>query len=82
MDMVLQVRCREMVVVAPGTVGVSAEAVQHLMGGSIVPEGTPHQVITPDVLEKTFGARLEVLQHLGMPVVIDDYSSTPARAVS
>ncbi len=52
------------------------------VNGSIVAEGTPHQVITPDVLEKTFGARLEVLQHLGMPVVIDDYSSTPARAVS
>jgi ABC-type Mn2+/Zn2+ transport system ATPase subunit len=52
------------------------------VNGSIVAEGTPHQVITPDVLEKTFGARLEVLQHLGMPVVIDDYSSGPARAVS
>ena len=36
--------------------------------------------ITPDVLERTFGARLEVLEHLGMPVVIDDYQS-PIRSV-
>lgn len=37
----------------------------------VVAEGAPEAVITPDVLEHTFGARLEVLQHLGMPVVID-----------
>lgn len=39
---------------------------------AIVASGPPADVITPDVLEKTFGARLEVLQHLGMPVVVDD----------
>jgi ABC-type Mn2+/Zn2+ transport system ATPase subunit len=43
------------------------------VNGRIVAEGTPHEVITPDVLEQTFGARLEVLEHLGMPVVVDDY---------
>jgi ABC-type Mn2+/Zn2+ transport system ATPase subunit len=43
------------------------------INGTIIAEGTPHDVITPDVLELTFGARLEVLEHLGMPVVIDDY---------
>ena len=43
------------------------------INGKIVAEGTPSEVITPDVLERTFGARLEVLEHLGMPVVIDDY---------
>lgn len=37
----------------------------------IVAEGPPEAVITPDVLEETFGAKLEVLQHLGMPVVVD-----------
>jgi ABC-type Mn2+/Zn2+ transport system ATPase subunit len=52
------------------------------VNGSVVAEGTPQEVITPDVLEKTFGARLEVLQHLGMPVVVDDYNASPARAVS
>ena len=48
----------------------------------IVAEGTPKDIITPEVLEQTFGARLEVLQHLGMPVVIDDYTSHRSRAVS
>jgi len=48
----------------------------------IVAEGSPAEVITPDVLELTFGARLEVLQHLGMPVVIDDFARGRPRAVS
>ena len=48
----------------------------------IVAEGTPSEVITPDVLERTFGARLEVLEHLGMPVVIDDYHRITPRAAS
>ena len=38
---------------------------------SIVAAGPPRDVIVPDVLERTFGARMEVLQHLGMPVVVD-----------
>jgi len=38
----------------------------------VVAEGAPREVITPPVLERTFGARLEVLQHLGMPVVVDE----------
>ena len=38
----------------------------------IVADGAPSEVITPAVLEQTFGARMEVLQHLGMPVVVDD----------
>jgi len=29
-------------------------------------------VITPAVLEQTFGARMEVLEHLGMRVVVDE----------
>ena len=37
----------------------------------VVASGTPAEVIVPDVLERTFGARMEVLQHLGMPVVVD-----------
>jgi zinc/manganese transport system ATP-binding protein len=38
----------------------------------IVASGTPQEVITPEVLEGTFGARMEVLQHLGVPVVVED----------
>lgn len=52
------------------------------INGKIVAEGTPHEVITSDVLERTFGARLEVLEHLGMPVVIDDYHRVGPRAAS
>ena len=37
----------------------------------VIASGTPAEVIRPDVLERTFGARMEVLQHLGMPVVVD-----------
>jgi zinc/manganese transport system ATP-binding protein len=47
----------------------------------IVAAGTPAEVITPIVLEKTFGARLEVLQHLGMPVVVDDHVLIPRSAL-
>lgn len=41
----------------------------------IVADGTPQQVITPAVLEQTFGARMEVLEHLGMRVVVDEAPS-------
>jgi zinc/manganese transport system ATP-binding protein len=38
----------------------------------IVGEGTPHDVMTPTVLERTFGARMEVLEHLGVRLVVDE----------
>lgn len=47
------------------------------VNGHIVAEGPPRDVIVPSVLEETFGARLEVLQHLGMPIVVD--SAHPTR---
>jgi ABC-type Mn2+/Zn2+ transport system ATPase subunit len=37
----------------------------------VIAAGAPSEVIVPDVLERTFGARMEVLMHLGMPVVVD-----------
>jgi ABC-type Mn2+/Zn2+ transport system ATPase subunit len=37
----------------------------------VIGVGAPSEVITPDVLERTFGARMEVLEHGGMPVVVD-----------
>jgi zinc/manganese transport system ATP-binding protein len=49
------------------------------VNGHIVAEGSPRDVITPSVLEETFGARMEVLEHLGMPVVVD--SAHPLRSV-
>jgi ABC-type Mn2+/Zn2+ transport system ATPase subunit len=38
----------------------------------IVADGTPEEVIRPEVLEATFGARMDVLEHLGMRVVVDE----------
>jgi ABC-type Mn2+/Zn2+ transport system ATPase subunit len=48
--------------------------------GRVVKRGTPREVITPAVLEETFGAPMEVLEHLGMPVVLDRVGQ--GRAVS
>ena len=39
--------------------------------GTVVHRGRPQEVMTPAVLERTFGAPMEVLEHLGMPVVLD-----------
>ncbi len=38
---------------------------------SIIAAGTPHDVLTPDVLERTYGAPMEVLEHAGMPFVVE-----------
>lgn len=45
------------------------------VNGRIVADGPPSEVITPPVLEQTFGARMEVLEHLGMRVVVDEQPS-------
>jgi ABC-type Mn2+/Zn2+ transport system ATPase subunit len=47
---------------------------------TVLAAGAPSEVIVPDVLERTFGARMEVLQHLGMPVVVD--GGAPLRVVA
>ncbi len=39
----------------------------------IIATGTPQEVIVPEVLERTYGAPLEVLSHGGMPVVVEHY---------
>jgi ABC-type Mn2+/Zn2+ transport system ATPase subunit len=38
---------------------------------SVIGIGPPRSVLTADILERTYGARMEVLQHGGMPVVVD-----------
>jgi ABC-type Mn2+/Zn2+ transport system ATPase subunit len=45
----------------------------------VIAEGTPREVIRPDVLERTYGAPLEVLQHGGMPVVVEHYPEVEAE---
>lgn len=42
--------------------------------GRVVRRGAPLDVMTPEVLEQTFGAPMDVLQHLGMPVVLDRHA--------
>jgi ABC-type Mn2+/Zn2+ transport system ATPase subunit len=56
--------------------GVAAHLPQLVaLHGTVIAAGSPHDVITPDVLERTFGAPMEVLEHLGMPVVLDRYDA-------
>jgi ABC-type Mn2+/Zn2+ transport system ATPase subunit len=45
----------------------------------ITGRGTPREVLTPEVLERTYGAPMEVLEHGGMLVVID-HAPLAARA--
>ena len=40
---------------------------------TMIAAGSPRDVITPAVLEQTFGAPMEVLEHLGMRIVLDRY---------
>jgi ABC-type Mn2+/Zn2+ transport system ATPase subunit len=40
---------------------------------SVIAAGAPGSVLTSSVLERTYGAPMEVLHHSGMPVVIDHY---------
>ena len=39
----------------------------------VIGEGTPRQALTADILQRTYGARMEILEHAGMPVVLDHY---------
>jgi ABC-type Mn2+/Zn2+ transport system ATPase subunit len=40
---------------------------------TVIGVGSPREVLTPAVLERTYGAPMEVLEHGGMPVVVDRY---------
>jgi ABC-type Mn2+/Zn2+ transport system ATPase subunit len=42
----------------------------------VVGEGNPREVLTDEVLERTYGAGMEVLEHAGMPVVIDRFAES------
>ena len=44
----------------------------------ITGRGSPHEVLTPEVLERTYGAPMEVLEHGGMPIVVDGYLAAGA----
>ena len=44
----------------------------------VIGVGPPRSVLTADVLERTYGARMDVLEHGGMPVVVDGYGAATA----
>lgn len=46
----------------------------------VVAQGRPRDVLTPRVLERTYGAPLEVLSHGGMPVVLEHFDDAPVGA--
>ena len=46
----------------------------------VVATGSPRDVLTPDILERTYGAPMEVLSHSGMPVVIERYDEPAETA--
>ena len=38
---------------------------------SVAGRGAPRDVLTPDILERVYGAPMDVLEHAGMPLVVD-----------
>lgn len=52
-----------------------ASHLPHLVciNGELIGEGAPREVLTLDVLEATFGARMSILEHAGMPIIVDGY---------
>jgi ABC-type Mn2+/Zn2+ transport system ATPase subunit len=63
--------------------GVAAHLPQLVaLNGTVIATGTPHDVITADVLEQVYGAPMEVLEHLGMPVVLDRYPDHDHRVIA
>jgi zinc/manganese transport system ATP-binding protein len=47
--------------------------------GSVIAAGRPRDVLTPAVLERTYGAPMDVLEHSGLPVVVDTPRSSKSR---
>jgi ABC-type Mn2+/Zn2+ transport system ATPase subunit len=43
------------------------------LNGEVIAAGRPWDVLTEDVLERTYGASMHVLEHAGMPVVVDSF---------
>jgi ABC-type Mn2+/Zn2+ transport system ATPase subunit len=60
--------------------GIAAHLPQLVcLNREVIARGRPSDVITPDVLERTYGAPLEVLSHGGMPVVVEHYPESVDR---
>jgi ABC-type Mn2+/Zn2+ transport system ATPase subunit len=48
----------------------------------VVDQGPPRQVLTASTLERTFGAPMQILEHAGMPIVLDHYSHIHGNVVA
>jgi len=60
--------------------GVAAHLPQLVaLNGRVIAVGSVHEVISAPVLEQTFGAPVDVLVHLGMPVVLDHHHNSDQR---
>ncbi len=54
--------------------GIAAHLPQVVcMNRTVIGAGRPADVLTPDILERTYGASMQVLEHGGMPVVVDTF---------
>jgi ABC-type Mn2+/Zn2+ transport system ATPase subunit len=53
------------------------------INGHVTGRGCPRDVLTAEILEATYGAPMEVLEHAGMPLVVDGrITSEPAERAS
>ena len=41
----------------------------------VLGQGSPREVLTPEILERTYGAKMQILEHGGMPIVLDHYEA-------
>ncbi len=41
---------------------------------TVIAAGRPRDILTPAILEETYGATMEVLEHAGMPVIVDGFA--------
>ncbi|HUR49125.1 MAG TPA: metal ABC transporter ATP-binding protein [Acidimicrobiales bacterium] len=58
--------------------GIAAHLPQLVcLNREVIAAGTPAEVITPEVLQRTYGAPMDVLVHGGMRVVVDPSGSLP-----
>lgn len=46
----------------------------------VIAFGPPAEILTPEILERTYGAPMEVLSHGGMPVVIEHFEAETVEA--
>ena len=54
--------------------GIAAHLPQVVcLNRTVIGAGRPTDVLTPDILERTYGASMRVLEHGGMPVVVDTF---------